>query len=107
MIWSVSTFDRRSGTPIPVWVWNASMTSPLTIRGDGQVGRGRQGSPHRGGGGDGGRHQMGASALALSALEISVGGRRTAFPRSELIGIHAEAHRATGLPPLRARRDED
>jgi hypothetical protein len=26
MIWSVSTFDRRNGTPMPVWVRKASMT---------------------------------------------------------------------------------
>ena len=29
MIWSVSTLDRRSGTPIPVWVRKASMSCLL------------------------------------------------------------------------------
>ena len=50
---------------------------------------------------------MGASALALTALEVAVGGRRAALLRGELVGVHAEAHRAAGTAPLAARLLED
>ena len=51
---------------------------------------------HRGGGGDRGRHQVGAAALALAALEVAVGGRRAALARGELVRVHAQAE-AEGL----------
>src|SRR5271166_87637 len=74
MIWSVSTFDRRSGTPIPVWVWKASIAVLLI-----QVGRSGQRATHGGRGGHGRRRQMRAAALALAALEVAVRSRRTAL----------------------------
>ena len=45
-------------------------------------------------------------AAALTALEVAVGGRRAALARSELVGVHGQAHRAAGLPPLEAGRTE-
>ena len=54
-----------------------------------------------------GRDQVGAAALALPALEVAVGGGRGALPRRELVGVHAQAHRATRVPPFGAGRRED
>src|SRR4051812_23634668 len=51
-------------------------------------------------GGHFGADQMGATPFALPSLEVSVGCRGTPFPRLEDIRVHAEAHRAPGLPPL-------
>ena len=50
---------------------------------------------------------MCAAALALSPFEVAVGRRGAALPGGELIGVHAEAHRATRLPPFGARRGEN
>src|SRR5437016_2702595 len=50
---------------------------------------------------------MGAAARALAALEVAVRGRGAALARLELVGVHAEAHRASGLAPLEARVAED
>jgi len=41
-----------------------------------------------------------ASATPLSALEVTVRGRGAALARAELVGIHAETHRASRLAPL-------
>ena len=43
---------------------------------------------------------MGAAALALTSLEVAVRRRRGPLPRGQLVGVHAEAHRATGKAPL-------
>src|SRR5687768_1703173 len=96
MIWSVSTLLRRSGTPMPVWLVNFSMSEVL------EVGGGRERAADRGGGGDGNGHQVGAPALALPALEVAVGGGGAALARGELVGVHAQAHRATRAAPLGA-----
>src|SRR5882724_9428918 len=50
---------------------------------------------------------MSATALALSALEIAVGRRRATLSWRQLVRIHAEAHRAAGLAPLRPGGRED
>src|SRR6516225_8060737 len=108
MIWSVSTLLRRSGTARPVCVTNGSMVvSPcaLEVRRS-QVGRRGQPARDRGGGGHGGRHQMGPAALALAALEVTVRRGGAALARGERVGVHAEAHRAARRPPFRARRGE-
>src|SRR5690606_35313242 len=58
-----------------------------------------------GDGGCGGHHgayQMGASAASLPALEVAVGGGSAAFSRLEDVGIHSQAHAATGIPPFKA-----
>src|SRR3954464_13242576 len=43
---------------------------------------------------------MGGGPLPLPALEVPVGRRGTAFLRGELVGVHAQAHRAAGPAPL-------
>src|SRR4051794_21265363 len=43
---------------------------------------------------------MRTSALALTTLEVAVGGRGTALLRGELVGVHAQTHRAPGAAPL-------
>ena len=50
---------------------------------------------------------MGASALALPALEVAVARGRAALARLEPVGVHGQAHAATRLAPLEARLDED
>ena len=60
-----------------------------------------------GSGGDRGRYEMGSTAATLAAFEVAVAGRRAALARSELVGIHGEAHRAAGLAPVEAGLDED
>ena len=43
---------------------------------------------------------MRASALALTTLEVAVRGRRGALAGRELVGVHAETHRAASETPL-------
>ncbi|CFE45993.1 Uncharacterised protein [Mycobacterium tuberculosis] len=50
---------------------------------------------------------MCAAARALPPFEVAVGRRGAALPGRQLIGIHAQTHRASRLPPLRARVGED
>src|SRR5687768_9597609 len=70
MIWSVSTSDRSSGTAVP------SMTAIGSIGShhlpDRKLVRSSEPTEHRGGGGDGGTHQMGAPTLSLAPLEVAV-----------------------------------
>src|SRR3712207_3792052 len=109
MIWSVSTALRRSGAAVPVCVVKASMALRAPVRSDGgrdggvgQVGGGGQLPGQRGGRGDRRGHQVGASALALPALEVAVAGRGRPLPRLELVGVHTQAHRAPRAAPLGA-----
>src|SRR4051812_27054402 len=104
MIWSVSTAVRRSGTATPVCVVNGSMSH---LRRGQDVGRGTEGATDRGRGGDDGRDQVGATALALPALEVAVRGRGAPLPRRELVRVHPEAHGAAGEAPLRPEVGED
>src|SRR4029453_3895383 len=53
------------------------------------------------------RDEVGATLVALAALEIAVRGRGTALAGSELVGVHREAHGAAGLAPLEAGFEED
>ena len=112
MIWSVSTLLRRSGTARPgvdgerLHVSSASRRTPAAVTGGRSAGDGRR-AGHGGGGGDQRRDQVGAAALALPALEVAVGRRRAALPRGQLVGVHAQAHRAAGVPPLGAGLLED
>ena len=50
---------------------------------------------------------MRAPARALSPLEVAVGGGGGALARSQLIWVHAQAHRAAGGTPLRTKLSED
>ena len=101
MIWSVSTLLRRSGTAVPVCTVNLSMT--VSYRSAGLA-----------------RWPVTAVAAATSGdtrwvrpplpcrpskLRLDV--RRAALAGRELVGVHAETHRAAGLPPLGAGRGED
>src|SRR5205085_5960467 len=61
----------------------------------------------RGGGCYRNRDQVRATALALAALEVAVGRRSAALSGSELVGVHAEAHRASRPAPLGAGLGED
>src|SRR5687767_11071122 len=102
MIWSVSTLLRRSGTPVPVWLMNLSMGTPVRLVWTSvgvdeialQVGRRAERSGDRCGRGDRGRDQVGATTLALSTLEVAVGRRSCPLPRRQLVRVHPETHRA-------------
>ncbi len=61
----------------------------------------------RGGGGDLRRHEVGAAALALAAFEVAVGGGRGALTGGQLVGVHAQAHGAAGVPPFGSGLLED
>src|SRR4051812_10077622 len=96
MIWSVSTFDLRSGAAVPVCVVKASMTVRLRSgrRGGwshglqvGQVGRGREVAGQGGGRGHGGGDQVGGPAFALPALEVPVARGGRALAGLELVGV--------------------
>src|SRR3954465_15318270 len=110
MIWSVSTLVRRSGAAVPVCVVKASIVVKLPSgwwgggsygrRDVGQVGGGGQVAGQRGRCGDGRGDQVGATALALAALEVAVARGRRALPRLQLVGVHAQAHRAARAAPL-------
>src|SRR3954464_2210785 len=49
---------------------------------------------------------MGPRARPLPAFEVAVGRRRAALSGPDLVGVHAETHRAAGTAPLRAGGDE-
>src|SRR5580693_2968532 len=103
MIWSVSTLVRRSGMALPVCVTNGSMMILVSL----EVCGGGQAAGDRGRGGDDRRYQVGAAALALTALEVPVGGGGGALPRLQGVGVHAQAHRAARAAPLGTGRRED
>ena len=50
--------------------------------------------------------EVGPAAATLTSLEVPVGGGRAAFAGGELVGVHREAHRASGLAPLESGSDE-
>src|ERR1700680_2078750 len=50
---------------------------------------------------------MGAPAPALAALEVTVGGRGTALPGLQDVGIHPQAHRAARYAPVKSGVAED
>ena len=54
-----------------------------------------------------GRHEMRAALISLATLEIAVGGGGAALAGLQLVGVHAEAHGATGLAPFEAGGLED
>ena len=43
----------------------------------------------------------------MAAFEVSVRGRGANFIAHQLVGVHTEAHRASGLPPVETRFPED
>src|SRR3546814_2020775 len=95
MIWSVSTFERRSGTPIPLCVVKDSIEILLEmVSGSDQIGRCRERSADRRGSRDERGNQMSPAAFTLSAFEIPVGRRCRTLAGSKLVRVHSQAHRA-------------
>src|SRR6516165_12363690 len=95
MIWSVSTSERSSGTARPTIsvifsITPALLSRSLEVSGGGEV------AGDRGRGGDLGRHQVGAAAPALASLEVAVRRGGAALTGCELVGVHRQAHGATG-----------
>src|SRR5260221_6117039 len=98
MIASVSTFSRSSGATSPVWTLNFSMSaSPANVD---EVPGDRRRRRHLG------AHEMRAPPRALPAFEVSIGCRRAALARGELVVVHAQAHRAARVAPLEAGVEE-
>src|SRR5699024_7788873 len=100
----------------PVWLWNFSMVwlpswvpwvnlwvtcSRL------KVGGACEGALDGGGRCDLRGDEVGATTLALAALEVAVGGRRGALAGGQLVRVHAQAHGAARGAPLSARGEED
>ena len=54
-----------------------------------------------------GGEEVGAASAALAAFEVAVGGGGATFAGLQDVGVHAEAHGAAGLAPLKARGAED
>ena len=96
MIWSVSTSDRLSGSPVPEMTCDGLHDDCLQIGGGGEV------AGDRGGGGDGGGDEVGAAAAALAALEVAVARARRPLAGGQLVGVHRQAHRAARLAPVGA-----
>src|SRR5947199_206827 len=61
----------------------------------------------QGGGGGGRARQHGPPAGPLPALEVAVGRGDAVLPALEVVPVHGDAHRATGLAPLGAGVLED
>src|SRR5690606_41503126 len=51
--------------------------------------------------------QMGTPTIALTTLEVAVGGRGAVLARLQTIGVHGQTHGATRIAPLEAGCFED
>src|SRR5690606_34429673 len=51
--------------------------------------------------------QMGTPTIALTTLEVAVGGRGAVLARLQTIGVHGQTHGATRIAPLEAGSLED
>ncbi|GJC96846.1 flp pilus assembly protein TadG [Colletotrichum higginsianum] len=60
-----------------------------------------------GGGSHDGGHEVGAGSGTLAALEVSVAGGSASLLGGKDIGVHAQAHTAASLAPLKARALKD
>src|SRR5579859_5741535 len=101
MIWSVSTSTRSSGATRPVCLVQGSMAGPVPISNVDEMPRNRRCRRHRR------ADQVGATALALTSLEVAVRGAGAAFARLKDVRIHAQAHAAASLAPFEPRVSED
>jgi len=54
-----------------------------------------------------GAYQVGAAVFALAALKIAIGGAGAAFVGRQDVGIHADAHAAAGVAPLKTGGGEN
>ena len=60
-----------------------------------------------GGGGNRGRHQMGAPTAALAAFEVAIARAGRPLAGAELVWVHGQAHGTAGLSPVEAGVAED
>jgi len=102
----VSTLDRRNGTPIPVVGvkgFHGSFPIPLSEF-TFHIGGSGQGAANGGGGGNSRGHQCVRPPLPCrpSKLRLDVEAHRS--PDESLIGVHAQAHRASRLAAIRRPR---
>src|SRR5512135_2978762 len=97
MIWSVSTLARSSGATLPVWMRKGCISVAVL-----PVPDVHEMSGNGGGGGHGGTDEVGAPARALAAFEIAVAGGGASLQGLQDVGVHAQAHGATGFAPLEA-----
>ena len=58
-------------------------------------------------GGHHGAHQVGASASPLAPFEVAIAGGGAALAGSQDIGVHAQAHGAAGLAPVKTSGAKD
>src|SRR5690242_20182902 len=105
MIWSVSTLARSSGATNPVKFLNGvifdapcARLRPVADIDEMAGDRGRR--CHRG------ADQVRASALALASFKVAIRGARAALARLQDVGVHAQAHAASGLAPFETSRGE-
>ena len=64
-------------------------------------------SRHGGSGSHRWAHQVGAASSSLPPFQITVAGGGAALAGVQAIGIHAQAHGASGLTPLKTRFGEN
>src|SRR5450755_1607371 len=98
MIWSVSTLTRSSGATRPrctvngFIVWSLALKHPVAnvgkVTSDGRCRR-----HHR-------ADQMSSPTASLPTFKISIAGGGAALSRLQNVRIHAQAHRASRLPPF-------
>src|SRR5215212_275752 len=93
MIWSVSTSLRSKGAAVPRMTLIGSIALP-------QFSRRRERSRNRRSCGHRGRDEMRSSTWSLPALKIPIRRRGAALAGSQLVGVHAQAHRAAGGTPF-------
>src|SRR5271165_2755860 len=103
MIWSVSMFSRCSGATTPrCWRIGSMASAPVLPRTDIDEAAG-----HRSGGRGCRADEMRAAVAPLAAFEVAVAGGSAALLGRKNVRIHAQAHRASRLPPLCAGFFED
>src|SRR3974390_1345191 len=78
-----------------------------TMRPSKQLARVGDPSAHRARRGRERAREQRAAARTLAALEIAIARAHGVFPARDRVAVHADAHRAARLAPVRARFDED
>src|SRR5437868_14257530 len=90
--------------------WGAAVLRPyerLLNRGDVEVADVYEMAGYGGCGGHYGAYQVGAAVFALAALEIAIGGAGAALVGRQHVGVHADAHAAAGVAPLKTGGGEN
>ncbi len=57
--------------------------------------------------GHGGADQVGSSAFALTAFEVSIAGAGASLAGLEFVWVHRQTHAASGFTPIETRFHED